>query len=69
MADNSVVIQFSFEMYYDIFPIKFSFLTVSATGSINSVFSTNWVLTEEESEKLERSQYRIQNFSTLPLGS
>jgi len=68
MAENSVVIQFSFEMYYDIFPIKFSFLTVSATGSINSVFSTNWVLTEE-SEKLERSQYRIQNFSTLPLGS
>lgn len=68
MAENSVVIQFSFEMYYDIFPIKFSFLTVSATGSINSVFSTNWVLTEE-SEKLERSQYRIRNFSTLPLGS
>ena len=68
MAENSVVIQFSFEMYYDIFPIKFSFLTVSATRSINSVFSTNWVLMEE-SEKLERSQYRIQNFSTLPLGS
>ena len=68
MAENSVVIQFSFEMYYDIFPIKFSSLTVSAIGSINSVFSTNWVLMEE-SEKLERSQYRIQNFSTLPLGS
>jgi len=65
MADDSVVIQFSFQLYCDVFPIEFSFLMMSAFRNSYSEFlaqSNYW-------EKKEAKNWKevFAGFKTFPL--